>query len=245
MRNRTLSLSLMLLLLVGSVATAAPQGEMGVVFEILNDGNTMEMKLMSSDEGTRFDMMGGERGDASMVWRNDGGMLMMMHSQRMYMEFTKEMMERMRQMMQQMGRAPEQPDDEDLDVSEYTFEETGNTDTINGMDAFEVRVSGPDGEQSMLWMTTATDIGLLEAMVEMMKPLREMAMPGMNNPMERFAEYRALAQAQGLPAGKVIRVIDPDSGSQITLKETFDGPFEGALFQAPEGYTKQQMPMMR
>lgn len=244
MRTRILSLSLTVALLVGGVALALPQEDIGVVFDVQSEGQQMEIKVLAGAEGTRFDMMGGQRGDASMVWRTDGVMLMIMHSQQMYMEFTKEMMERMRQMMQQMGRAPEQPDEE-IDVSGYTFEETGNTDTINGMDAFEVLVSGPDGEQSSLWMTTDTDTGLFEAMVRMMEPLQQMAMPGMDNPMARFNEYEALARAQGLPDGRVIRVVDPNSGTQMTLREVIPGPFDSSMFQAPDGYQKQQMPMMR
>ena len=246
MRHRTLSLTLILALVAGAAAFAAPQQDVGVVFEVQSEGQQMEMKVISSESiGTRFDMMGSERGDASMVWREDGVMLMIMHSQQMYMEFTREMMERMRQMMQQMGRAPETPDEDDVDVSQYSFEETGNTDMISGMDAFEVLVSGPDGQESMLWMTTDTDVGLFEAMVRMMEPLREMAMPGMNNPMESFTEYQALARAQGLPDGRVIRVVDPNSGTQMTLQEVIEGPFDASMFQAPDGYQKQEMPMMR
>lgn len=244
MRYRTLSLTLVLTLLAGTLAFAAPQDDVGVVFEVQSEGQTMEMKVISSALGTRFDMMGSERGDASMVWRQDGIMLMIMHSQQMYMEFTKEMMERMRQMMQQMGRAPEQPDEE-VDVTEYSFEETGNTDTINGMSAFEVKVTGPEGDQAMLWMTEDTEVGLFEAMVRMMEPLQNMAMPGMNNPMASFNEYQSLARAQGLPDGRVIRVVDPNSGTQMTLQEVIPGPFDDSMFSAPEGYQKQQMPMMR
>lgn len=244
MRTRTLSLSLTAALLVGGVAFALPQEDIGVVFDVESEGQQMEIKVVGGADGTRFDMMGGEGGNVSMVWRTDGVMLMIMHAQQMYMEFTKEMMERMRQMMQQMGRAPEQPDEE-IDVSEYTFEETGNTDTINGMDAFEVRVSGPDAQQSSLWMTTDTDTGLFEAMVRMMKPLQEMAMPGMDNPMASFSEYEALARAQGLPDGRVIRVVDANSGTVMTLREVIPGPFDASMFQAPAGYQKQQMPMMR
>jgi hypothetical protein len=245
MRYRTLSLTLILALMAGSLAFAAPQSDVGVVFELQSDGRTMEMKVLSSDSmGTRFDMMGSERGDASMVWREDGMMLMIMHAQQMYMEFSKEAMERMSQMMQKMGRAPKQPSEE-VDISQYSFEETGNTDTINGMDAFEVRVSGPEGDQAMLWLTEDAEVGLFEAMARMMEPLQNMAMPGMNNPMEGFSEYEALARAQGLPDGRVIRVVDAESGTQMTLQEVIPGPFDASMFEAPAGYQKQQMPMMR
>jgi hypothetical protein len=242
--HRSLAALVLLAVVFSASALAAPQQDTAVLFEVLNEGRPMDLKVTTTGDGTRLDMIGGEEGDVSMVWAS-GGMLMIMHSRQMYMEFTREMMDRMKQMMAAMGRAPEVETEVEIDPGSFSFERTGNTETINGMDSFEVSVTGPDGEQSMLWMTEDSEIGLFETFVRMMEPMQEMSMPGMDNPMGKFSDYMSLAKASGLPDGRVIRVVDSRNGSQITLKEAMSGPFGDDILSAPAGYQKQAMPMMQ
>lgn len=244
------------LTLVGAAALAlallapAAVAQEGVAATMLIDTghDSNEMTVTAQGENLRMDMNAGQ-GQMSMIWL-PGRMLMVMHPQRMYMEFTEEMMKRMRDMMHNMPNMPD-AEAEVPDFSEYTFERTGNTDTINGMSAFEVSMSGPDVDgDARLWMTEDTDVGMFEVFSRMGEAMASMNLPMMSrgdSPADALRDYMGLARAQGLPAGRVIRVVNTDNGDSvtITLQSVQHGPFGADVFAAPSDYTKQQMPMMQ
>lgn len=249
---RALGLTAVAALVVALVAPAAV-AQQGVAANLLMEsgGNAHQMTITAQGENLRMDMNAGS-GDVTMIWLADS-MLMVMHPQKMYMEFSKEMMDRMRGMMQNMPNMPDIEEDmEEQDFSEFTFERTGNTDTINGMSAFEVAMSGPDVDgDAMLWMTQDIEIGMFEVFAQMGDAMANMNMPMMNrggdNPADTLQNYMSMARAQGLPEGRVIRVVNSAEGTTttITLQSTETGPFDASKFAAPAGYTKQQMPMMQ
>lgn len=238
---RGLITAVVLVLTVVTPAAAAAQQEFAMNVQVATtDGAPMEMKLWAGVGPMRMDM-NGDMGQMSMVW-SDGSMLMINHAQRSYMEFTREMMERMQQMMGQMGQ--NNAEEPEFDPTAWTFERTGATDTINGMSAFEVKMTGPDGKSGALWMTNDTDTGLFEAFARLGETFQSMGMPGMRNPMQRLRDYAFYARAQGLPEGRVIRVVDGETGTVITVNGVEMGPFAADTWGAPAGYAKQQMPMM-
>lgn len=221
-------------------AGGLPQQEFAMDLTMEGGDAPMTMRLWAGVGPVRMDMTG-EMGQVSMIW-TESAMIMVMHQQRSYMEFTKEMLDGMRQMMGRMGQ--EESAEPDFDVTEWSFETTGATDTIHGMNAFEVRMTGPEGKTGSLWMTEDTDIGLFEGFARLGETFESMGMPGRRNPMQRLREYTFYARAQGLPEGRVIRVVDGESGTVITVGDVDKGPFAADTWSAPAGYTKQQMPMM-
>lgn len=250
LRRATFAAFLLSALVVLSTAPGALAQD-GVAATIVVDGasGSSQMTITTQGENLRMDMAG-ERGDVSMMWLPDR-MVMIMHPQQMYMEFDEAMMERMRGMMGNMPQHAEAAEEaaEETDFSEFSFEETGNTDVINGMNAFEVAVSGPDAEDNVnLWLTEDTDIGMFEVFAGMGAALESMNMPMMNrgdSPAQALEDYTTLARVQGLPSGRVIRVVNPEENTTITLQSAEAGPFGAETWSAPEGYTKQQMPGMQ
>ncbi len=221
---------------------AAAQEELAAEVLIEGTEGSSTMRVMLGSEGQLRMDMGGAQGEVSTVFKPDG-MLMIMHSQKMYMEFDKEMLERMQQMMGGMGQQQMEEVDS-FDPSSVTFETTGNTETINGMDSFEVLVQTEDGKTSHVWVTEEAEHGLFEVFSRMLEPLSAMRMPGMNrgdNPMQKMRTMMQVARAQGLPDGKVIRVVA--EGSSMTLSEVTTGPL-GDVWNAPDGFQKQSMPRM-
>ena len=171
---------------------------------------------------------------------------MLQHEARMYMEFDKAMLERMRQKMGNMpGAADVESDMEDFDPTSMTFERTGATETIMGHEAFEVAFSNDQGQSGSMWMSEDAEVGLFETMSRMMTHLESLGGPmmggGDNNPASDFRRYMALARAQGMPEGKVLRM-DSLDGVSMTMTGYESGPFGEDTWTAPAGYSKQAMP---
>lgn len=230
-------------------AVAAPQEGVAATILMEHGGSGNEMTITAQGENLRMDM-DSPRGSMSTIWLPDR-MLMIMHDQKMYMEFDKAMLDRMRSMMRNMPNMPN-ADTSAPDPSAYTFERTGNTDTINGMSAFEVAMSGPGVQgESHLWMTEDADVGMFEVFSHMGQAMANMNMPFMNrgggNPTAALSEYMDMAHAQGLPDGRVIRIVNSKDGdtTTVTLQSVEQGPIDASRFAAPAGYKKQQMPMMQ
>lgn len=245
--NRTATrTALCLALALCAMPALAAQEELKAEVIMENDGPGLSgmTVYLGADGQLRLDMAS-PQGEVSMVLLPTA-MLMIMHSQQMYMEFDKEMLDRMQQMMGGMGQeAMEEVDS--FDPSTIRFTQTGKTDTINDKASFEVEVEDSKNERtSYVWMTANADYGLFEIFARMLEPLSAMRMPGMGggggNPLQNMQKMMQLARAQGMPAGKVIRVMT-DDGS-MTLGDVVAGPL-GDVWSAPSTYTKQAMPMMR
>lgn len=227
---------------VGS-ASAAQEGLTAELAVASAGQDAMTMTITAAEGRARMDMTS-EQGKVSTVYTEDG-MLMIMHARSMYMEFSREMMDSMGKMMGQMGGAIEAKAKE-FDPTELSYERSGKTETIGAYDAFEVIVTGAaSGETSALWLSEDLDVGLFEVMARMAQPLQSANMPfmGGNSPAGMLQQYEKYAQAQGLPAGRVIRVVSGDGGS-MTLASLVEGAIADDVWKAPAGYKKQQMPMM-
>lgn len=232
-------------LLFATPAVAGAQQEYTADVQVLQaDGKSNALHFLVGAEHARIDASS-ERGDVSIVYGPDW-VRMIMHPQRIYMEFTREMLERMRQMMERMGRQVQESAAAEVPENVH-FERTDRTETIGSWNAFAVEATNEDtGETTTLWLTEDTDVGLFEVMGSLAEKLESMALPGMQggSPLASMEKALGVAHAQGLPPGRVVRV-QGTSGSTITLQNVQPGPIDPSAWQPPEGYRKQQMPMMQ
>ena len=184
----------------------------------------------------------------SMIWFSGDAnrMLMIQHADRRYIEWGPDQLKMMQQMMQRM---PQQGGDAapDFDIDKLRFERTGRTETIGDWDAFEVRVTGLEDQEMHYWMTTDTEVGMMEVSRQVATAADALRMPMMGGGAagsQRFLQYQSLAQAQGLPDGRVVRMnVDADGGqTTITLLSVDPGPLPADTFEPPDGYEPMQMP---
>ena len=207
----------------------------------------MEMTYYVAPGRVRMDLP-----QASMIWADgdESSMLMVQHSERRYMEWGPEQMRMMQQMMSRMGRggggadaAPTEP------PANLRFETTGNRETIQGWDAFEVLVESSEGE-GRFWLTEDTEIGLFEVLSSFADIAGSMQMPmgmGMGQaqqgPQAMMSRYQQMARAQGLPEGRAVRIVsDTEDAANITLIGVQVGTAPDGTFTPPADYEKMEMP---
>ena len=149
-------------------------------------------------------------------------------------------------MMQQVPNAGGGQDGIDYDPSQLQFSQTGETAQIGTWSAFEVSMTDATGNRGSLWLTTDTDVGLFEVMGRVASAASVLSSPmaGGGGMSTQFLQYQAFAAAQGLPDGRVVRIVsDDDSGTTvITLTNVESGPISDDLFAPPADYTPMQMP---
>ncbi len=150
----------------------------------------------------------------------------------------------MQQMMQQVPGIADQADSP-FDPGQLQFQETGATDQIGSWSAFEVEMTDSDGNVGALWLTTDSEIGLFEVMLRVADAASVMSSPMAGGGMSlSFLQFQTVAQAQGLPAGRVVRIVSDtgDGMTTITLTDVQPGPLPSGTFEPPAGYTQMQMP---
>lgn len=240
-----------------SSAATTPSAAADYRFEVTAEtrGEAIDMTYWLGDDAVRFDA--GDK--VSMIWigGDDPRMYIVQHDEKRYMVWGKEQFEMIRRMMERMpsGMMPgsDEPDDDDTDIPNLRFIETGNRDQIGDWDAFEVEVQGlREGKTAAIWLTDDLDVGLMEVFAKTVEFMDSMKLPammagqggGVDNPVQRF---RALAQSSGLPDGRAVRVVNTDDGetSVMTLRSIGTGPFSFDPFGAPgDDYEEMRMPMM-
>ena len=110
-------------------------------------------------------------------------------------------------------------------------------------------MTGPEGQQASLWLSTSSEVGLFEVWSRLAEHLSEVAGPmmggglGGRNPAAGMAKYMQLARASGLPDGRVLRM-DSADGVSMVIDGWEHGPF-GNWKEAPTNYREQKMPMMQ
>lgn len=162
-------------------------------------------------------------------------------------EFDREMMNRMRDMMANMPGAPRMDEMEEIDPTSFTFERTGNTDTILEHDVFEVAFSDGSGNSGQLWLTESAEVGMFEVMSAMMTHLESLAGPmmgggpGGQNPAAQMRQYMQYARAQGLPEGRVLRMVS-DDGTRFEVTGWDMGPFGADTWESPYECQQMQIP---
>lgn len=247
-------LAVSLLLLPSAVVLAvAPQSVSGTYLEIDidSDGSTQSMHVSLGPDRVRVDMAS----EMSLVslGGDDGKMLMIQHAEHQYMEFTKEMMEAMAGMI---GQMPQQMNSEMEDVAPPTFVRTGKTKQVGEWNAYEVRVEHPDQTEDVtMWFSQDVDADFRALAEQMMSSLSSM----LNNPMLQgmtgagggpsiIEQFQSQMSAVDIPDGFPVQVISNAGGSpSTTTLKSIDqnASFGPDTWQAPEGYTKMDLPFIR
>ena len=227
-------------------AVLAQSEEVQAVIRIEAPGQPqMDMVYFLAPERMRLDMT--EEMSVISTSGSNPSMLMIQHPQQRYIEWGPQQLQMMQQMMQRMPGSADAPDPSDFDPTQMQFEQTGQTAQLGSWTAFEVLMTSADGQQGALWLTTETDIGLFEITVRMAEAASALSMPmagGGGGASGTFLQYQALAQAQGLPDGRVVRIVatDDNGDSTMTLMSVQPGPLPAGTFEAPAGYQATQMP---
>ena len=172
-------------------------------------------------------------------------MVMVQHAEQRYIEWSPQQLEMMRQMLQRVpGAGGAEPDI--FDPTTMEFEETGQTAQIGNWNAFEVLMHGADGQEGTLWLSTEAEVGLFELSLRAAEAasMLQNPMTGGGAGSQQFLQYRSLAEAQGLPDGRVVRIVSSpdDAGGTVTLMGTETGPLPDGTFAPPAGYEPMQMP---
>jgi len=241
-------LTLLTVLVLGLTAQpvfAQSADDIKAVMRIETDGQPpMDMEYSLGQEKMRLDMSR-DLSVVSMTGDNPS-MLMIQHAENRYMEWGPQQLE----MMQRMWERVQGGGGQDADIVDPTtlqFEETGQTEQIGSWNAFEVLMHGSDGQEGALWLTTEAEIGLFEISAraaEAASMLRNPMIGGGGGGPQQFRRLRMLAEAQGLPDGRVVRIVstDDNGGGVITLANVETGPLPGDTFEAPAEYELMQMP---
>lgn len=234
--------SIAVLLGLSATATAQPSDITANIQVDTSNQEQMEIVYVLSGNRMRMDMP-----EVSVVTTSGANesMLMIQHPEQQYLRVEGEQLQMMQQMMGQFGgggstAAP------DTDFGAIQFEETGATEQVGPWTAFEVQMTGPDGETGALWLTEETEIGLFEIMLRAADAAQALSSPmaGGTGAAQQFLQYQALAQAQDLPDGRVVRIVSEQSNdvTTTTLTGVSTEPVSGETFEPPAGYEEMQVP---
>jgi hypothetical protein len=246
----------LLLVLAVSAQEITPLVVSGTYLEIETQtaGEMTNIRLWLAPNAIRIDA--DTQGGVSVIsiGGNNGKLLMVMHQQKNYMEFTAAMMASMAGMLGQM-----QPDIEEEigEARQPIFTRTGNTKQVGEWAAYEVLVQNPnqDGNMSM-WFSldiVADFHALGEQVVTSMSSLLNspiMSMVSMVGGGESvlFDEIQAQLSVADVPDGFPVQIISNSDGMEntSTLKAIDqNATFDSAIWEAPEGYAKMRMPFGR
>ena len=248
-RFRLLMTAFSLLLSVSVLTLAEQQTQFkGMVRTETTDRPPMEVPFWASADQLRMDIT--QPMDMSVVWSfgAEPSLRMMRHDDRVYVEWGPQQLENARQMVQRTHQSTPSKD-----VDKLRFEATGANATVEGWDAFEVRVLATEKEDGRrLWLSRDADYGLAEFFAHYARALHgttQFPMTGtdndplgLNNGMSLPLDK--LASASDLE-GRVVRIVDDNNNSEpansttITLHSLESGPFPEDLFTVPDGYTKK------
>ena len=228
---------------VGIIETSAQSGDIKAVMRVESEGQpAMEMDYYLGENRMRMDMS--DEVSLISISGDSPSMYMVQHPQQSSIEWGAQQLQMMQQMMQQMPGITDQANDM-FDTTQVEFQQTGATDQIGAWNVFEVEMTDPNGERGSLWLTTDTDTGLFEVMARVADAASIMSSPiGGSGMSLEFLQFQTVAQAQGLPAGRVVRIVSDDANgaTTITLTEVEPGPLPSGTFEPPAGYTQMQMP---
>ena len=220
-------------------------GDVTAVVQVEGPGQpAMDMGFALGENQSRMDM--GEQVAMISTAGSDPSVLMLQHPERRYMKWGAQQLQMMQQMMGQLGNATGGSDVPDLDPTQIQFQETGNTAQIGEWNAFEVVMTSADGEQGAVWLSTEPAVGLFELFARVSDAASALSMPmaGGGGGAQAFLQYQALSQSQGLPDGRVVRIVpdDANGGGTLTLVTAELGPIPASTFEPPADYQQMQMP---
>ena len=244
----------LLLILAAPAQAIAPQAVNGTYLEIdiESDGQVASMKLWLGPNAMRMDAE--TRGGVSVIsiGGDDGKLLMVLHQQQQYLEFT-EAMAGMAGILGQLR--PAVIEEEIADANPPTFTRTGKTKQVGEWAAYEVLVENPDQDDDMI-MWFSQDVGadfrgLAGQVVRSMSSLLTspiLRMGGGGSGGGIFGQIEAQLDAVDMPDGFPVQIISGSGGGQsISTLKAIDqnATFDAATWEVPEGYTKMAMPFGR
>ena len=211
------------------------------VMRVETDGQPpLDMSFSFGHEKMRLDMS--QNMSIVSTTGDNPSTLMIQHDEERYIEWGPQQLK----MMLQRGAGGQEADT--FDPSTIQFEQTGLTQQIGPWDAFEVVMHGSDGQEGALWLTTDVEIGIFEISHRAAEgaSMLQTPMAGGGGGPQQFLQLRSLAEAQGLPDGRVVRIVsnDDDGAAIITLLNVETGPLPGDTFEPKAGYEKMQMPVI-
>ena len=224
---------------------AQTNDDITAVMQIESAGQpAMEMEFFLAQNRMRMDVSA-EMSVISVSGDNPS-MIMVQHPDQRYVEWGAQQLQMMQQMMQQIPNAGGGQGGIDYDPSQMQFSQTGETAQVGPWSAFEVEMTDSTGNRGALWLTTDTNVGLLEVMSRVASAASMLSSPmvGGGGMSMQFLQFEAFAQAQGLPNGRVVRIVSDDDNAStiITLTEVAPGPISDDVLQPPVNYTPMQMP---
>ena len=238
-----------LLLFTGITALGAQQIQFkGTLRTELTGRPPMEVPFWASAEQLRMDIT--QPMDMTVVWSfgAEPSLRMMRHDDRVYVEWGPQQLKNARQMVQRANRGTSTKSADNL-----RFEATGAHATVEGWDAFEVRLLPEEKEDGRrLWLSRDADYGLVEFFAHYARALHETTqfpMTGTDNDPLGLSNGLSLpldklGSASGLE-GRIVRIVDDGSGREpampttITLHSLESGPFSEDLFNVPDGYVRK------
>lgn len=250
--RRGLGLALGLLLVVATPGLAAPQGIEGtkISIEVESErGSPYPVNLWLGPDRLRVD----QGTEISIVWSGgaDGSMMMIMHEQQTYMEFTAEMMERMAAMMGGPPAGEEAAGEVEEMATPPRFVATGNTKTVGTWNASEYQLIHEDQtSETQMWFSEDIDVDLksvLDQVMESMESLNNPMMQRMGGDMSDAGMIETMNERwdeMDVPAGFPVQIVTTEGGSTntVTVTTVEQGALDSSVFQAPAGYQKMQMP---
>jgi len=238
-----------LLLVMGDVAMAAQNTQFkGIVRTETSNSPAMEVQFWTGDKQLRMDIT--EPMEMTVVWSfgNEPSMRMFQHTERVFVEWGPMQLENAREMMRRANLG--QPT---VEIAPLRFEATGASETVDGKDAFEVRLQTVGKEEgSRLWLSRDAVYGLGEFFSHYARALHgttQFPMTGTDNDPLGLVNGLSLpldklGGAGGLD-GRVMRIVDhgnghePPTSTTITLHSLESGPFSDDLFEVPDGYVRK------
>ncbi len=238
-----------LLLFVGITAIGAQEPKFKGILRTEAAGRpVMETSFWVSAEKLRMDTT--QPMEMTVIWSfgAEPSLRMILHDKRVYVEWGPRELENARQMVQRAHRGTSSND-----VDELRFEPTGAHATVDGKNAFEVRLKTEEKEDGRsIWLSRYVDFGLVEFFTHYARALHgttQFPMTGTDNDPLGLGNGLSLpldklGSASGLD-GRVVRFVDDGRGSEpampttITLHSLESGSFSDDLFTVPEGYVKK------
>jgi len=238
-----------LLPFVGITAIGAEEAHFKGALRTESTGRAvMETSFWASAEQLRMDTT--QPMDMTVIWSFGAkpSLHMILHDKRVYVEWGPKELENARQMVQRANRGASSKD-----VDELRFEPTGAQATVDGKNAFEVRLGTEEkADGRSIWLSRDVDYGLVEFFAHYARALHgttQFPMTGTDNdplglgngfslPLDK------LGSASGLD-GRVVRIVDDGRGSEppmpttITLHSVESGPSSEDPFEVPNGYVRK------
>ena len=248
----------LLLLSGGAVFGVVPQATSGIYLEmdIENADQVQPVKMFLAPDRMRMDIdMMGQSASIVSIGGEAGKMLMIQHGQKMYMEFTAEMMAGLAAMG---GQMPPEVAEEVENPTMPTFTRTGNTKQVGEWNAYEVKIEHPDQEGEMaMWFSPDVGADFRQVAEQFMSSmsslldnptLGQMAGGGGMGGSNLISSIRTQLESAEIPDGFPVQIISGAGGVQsINTLRAIDtnASFDATTWVAPEGYTKMDMPFRR